>query len=230
MKMALTNTLKIGMRDSGPGGAVTGLQLALRDLGFNPGEIDGQFGGATEAAVKAFQFREGLPDDGIVGPQTKTALATAIATRDVAAQVASFLPGGQAGAGAAAATGAGAGADQVLKGRIVDDSNAPVWKQGWFLLTAGGLAAATVAALMMKSSPKPKLAAFEDFEDDDAISDLADLDDVEEDGDEELEDKPKKKRKPRKKAKKEEPDGDDAVAAPPAAPEPIKEEAAAAAA
>ncbi len=37
---------------------------------FNPGPIDGQFGPKTQAAVKAFQTREKIEVDGIVGPQT----------------------------------------------------------------------------------------------------------------------------------------------------------------
>ena len=52
------------------GEAVKQLQQALKGHGFDPGEIDGEFGSNTEAAVKAFQEARGIPADGIVGPVT----------------------------------------------------------------------------------------------------------------------------------------------------------------
>ena len=56
------------------GAAVSGLQQALLDKGFDPGLIDGAFGGGTEAAVLAFQKSEGLLADGVAGPRTLNAL------------------------------------------------------------------------------------------------------------------------------------------------------------
>jgi peptidoglycan L-alanyl-D-glutamate endopeptidase CwlK len=56
---------------------VQALQLALQKAGFNPGAIDGVFGAGTEAAVLAFQRSQGLAADGIVGPNTATALGLA---------------------------------------------------------------------------------------------------------------------------------------------------------
>jgi len=53
------------------------LQRAPRAAGFSPGAIDGSFGPVTEAAVLAFQRREGLAADGIVGPNTAAALGLA---------------------------------------------------------------------------------------------------------------------------------------------------------
>jgi N-acetylmuramoyl-L-alanine amidase len=50
------------------------IQKALRDLGFNPGEVDGVFGPKTFGAVLAFQQDRGLLPDGEVGPQTAKAL------------------------------------------------------------------------------------------------------------------------------------------------------------
>jgi hypothetical protein len=54
--------------------AVRGLQLRLRRLGFPPGPIDGLFGPLTEGAVERFQVARGLPDDGVVGPDTRKPL------------------------------------------------------------------------------------------------------------------------------------------------------------
>jgi putative chitinase len=51
------------------GDAVASLQNRLRTLGFDLA-IDGNFGAATELAVKQFQRQQGLEADGIVGPQT----------------------------------------------------------------------------------------------------------------------------------------------------------------
>ncbi len=59
--------------DSGP--KVLELQQRLKQLGFSPGKIDGDFGPGTEAAVIAFQRSEGLLVDGTVGPRTLKALA-----------------------------------------------------------------------------------------------------------------------------------------------------------
>jgi putative chitinase len=58
--------------DSGPD--VTVLQTRLRELHFNPGDIDGEFRLGTEAAVLAFQRSSGLLADGVVGPRTARAL------------------------------------------------------------------------------------------------------------------------------------------------------------
>jgi len=62
---------------SSVGPDVTALQQALQKAGFSPGAIDGTFGAGTEAAVLAFQRSQGLAADGIVGPNTATALGLA---------------------------------------------------------------------------------------------------------------------------------------------------------
>lgn len=49
-------------------------QKRLKELGFNPGPLDGIYGPETEAAVKAFQTKNGLQVDGIIGPDTWSAL------------------------------------------------------------------------------------------------------------------------------------------------------------
>ena len=50
------------------------LQLALRRVGFDPGDLDGIFGRRTERTVRAFQRGAGLSEDGIVGTLTWAAL------------------------------------------------------------------------------------------------------------------------------------------------------------
>jgi peptidoglycan hydrolase-like protein with peptidoglycan-binding domain len=57
-----------GIRPQPPSADVRTLQTLL---GIT---ADGQFGGGTEAAVKAFQARRSLTADGIVGPNTWAAL------------------------------------------------------------------------------------------------------------------------------------------------------------
>ncbi len=57
---------------------VVALQRALVNAHFNPGNIDGQFGNGTQAAVMAFQQSEGLLADGIVGGITAARLGLAI--------------------------------------------------------------------------------------------------------------------------------------------------------
>ncbi|ARV61891.1 hypothetical protein BZZ01_27625 [Nostocales cyanobacterium HT-58-2] len=59
--------LRAGMR----GSEVTQLQQRLQKLGLlNKGDVDGDFGAATEAAVVALQKRYGLDADGVVGGET----------------------------------------------------------------------------------------------------------------------------------------------------------------
>jgi peptidoglycan hydrolase-like protein with peptidoglycan-binding domain len=52
------------------GDAVRKLQGALKASGDYSGQIDGDFGPNTEAAVKSFQNRVGLVVDGVVGERT----------------------------------------------------------------------------------------------------------------------------------------------------------------
>ena len=53
------------------------VQTCLRQLGYDPGPIDGIKGPLTTAAVTAFQRDRGLVPDGIIGPLTQAALAEA---------------------------------------------------------------------------------------------------------------------------------------------------------
>ena len=53
---------------------ISELQQALSSAGHDPGRVDGTFGPLTEAAVIAFQQANGLSADGVVGPDTASAL------------------------------------------------------------------------------------------------------------------------------------------------------------
>src|SRR6266567_1929775 len=56
------------------GPAVRKLQKRLAALGFGVGEVDGEFGPNTDAAVRAFQQASGLEVDGVAGTATMKAL------------------------------------------------------------------------------------------------------------------------------------------------------------
>ncbi|MBQ6959598.1 MAG: peptidoglycan-binding protein [Clostridia bacterium] len=71
-----TGSLKLGSQ----GQDVRNLQSKLKALGFYKGTVDGDFGEATEKAVKAFQKQYGLTVDGKVGSATMAKLQTARAT------------------------------------------------------------------------------------------------------------------------------------------------------
>jgi peptidoglycan hydrolase-like protein with peptidoglycan-binding domain len=58
--------------------SIAGVQAALVNLGYDPGEIDGKDGPKTRAAVRAFQQATGIGVDGIAGPVTKRALLAAL--------------------------------------------------------------------------------------------------------------------------------------------------------
>jgi peptidoglycan hydrolase-like protein with peptidoglycan-binding domain len=56
------------------GETVKEIQRALRDAGFDPGTIDGEYGPITCAAVRAYQAVRHLLADGEVGPKTARSL------------------------------------------------------------------------------------------------------------------------------------------------------------
>jgi murein DD-endopeptidase MepM/ murein hydrolase activator NlpD len=75
--------MKVGTR----GWDVAALQFLLARRGFSPGGIDGDFGGATDSAVRRFQAGRGLTVDGLAGPATIQALRTrgSVVTHQVSA-------------------------------------------------------------------------------------------------------------------------------------------------
>ncbi len=60
------------------GAQVKRLQRALKSLGYAAGAVDGDYGTATEAAVKRFQEASKLTADGVLGPKTLQALKRAL--------------------------------------------------------------------------------------------------------------------------------------------------------
>jgi len=56
---------------------VQALQERLAALGYTPGVPDGFYGPTTASAVRTFQRDAKLDEDGVVGPKTRAALATA---------------------------------------------------------------------------------------------------------------------------------------------------------
>jgi len=62
------------LRQGSSGPDVRDLQQKLKDLGFDPNGVDGNFGPGTRDAVIAFQQSKGLQADGVAGPATLAAL------------------------------------------------------------------------------------------------------------------------------------------------------------
>ena len=67
---AITSDLRIGSK----GAQVTELQTILNTQGYLEAQPTGIYGAKTAAAVRAFQKKNGLPQTGTVGPQTKALL------------------------------------------------------------------------------------------------------------------------------------------------------------
>src|SRR6059036_453772 len=72
------------LKQGSSGPDVTKLQQKLKDLGFDPNGVDGNFGPGTRDAVIAFQQSKGLQADGIAGPATQRVLR--VLTRRVLTQ------------------------------------------------------------------------------------------------------------------------------------------------
>ncbi|MCK4622041.1 MAG: peptidoglycan-binding protein [Desulfuromonadales bacterium] len=68
----------MNLRENNRGEDVKTVQEILKQLGYNPGPIDGWYGEKTESAVIQFQERNNLYADGIVGPNTWRGLHQAL--------------------------------------------------------------------------------------------------------------------------------------------------------
>src|SRR5690348_14728435 len=60
------------------GAQVKVLQRALKALGYPVGKVDGDYGPATQTALKQFQTKNHLTADGVLGPKTLQALKQAL--------------------------------------------------------------------------------------------------------------------------------------------------------
>lgn len=74
--------LQVGSTDDGAR-RVSFLQTSLNYLGFDCGNVDGQFGSATKEQVKNFQAAVGVEVDGIVGPTTWDKLIQRVGLNDI---------------------------------------------------------------------------------------------------------------------------------------------------
>ena len=72
------------LRSGSKGAAVAELQTLLKKLGYGLGPcgIDGDYGRATEAAVRSFQYDHKLDTDGVCGPKTWKAIDAALKKLD----------------------------------------------------------------------------------------------------------------------------------------------------
>ena len=83
VKETNTNTSSVTyLKFGSKGDAVKTLQKNLNSLGYNCGEVDGDFGNRTLSAVRAFQKDNKLEVDGIVGPATTKAINNAISKKN----------------------------------------------------------------------------------------------------------------------------------------------------
>ena len=72
------------LKNGSTGAEVKKLQQRLKDLGYLKGSADGDFGDATESAVKAFQAQHGLSVDGKAGANTLHKLYSSTAKKAAA--------------------------------------------------------------------------------------------------------------------------------------------------
>ena len=94
------------LKQGSSGSNVTALQTKLKDLGFDPNGVDGNFGPGTASALIAYQTSKGLSADGIDGPETLAALGLdGSSSSGGPSGAASADTGGGAGNGAVANTG-----------------------------------------------------------------------------------------------------------------------------
>merc|ERR1711904_66656 len=79
----------------GPAVAASDVQEILSKLNYYDGKVDGFVGPRTEAAVKAFQYNQGLTADGWAGPRTMQTLQEIVQTNsdEVAVHQESFPQG-----------------------------------------------------------------------------------------------------------------------------------------
>ena len=62
------------VREGDSGDDARAVQQRLKDLGYYTGSVDGKFGAASVRALKAFQEKSGIANDGVCGSQTRNML------------------------------------------------------------------------------------------------------------------------------------------------------------
>lgn len=70
------NCGNINLKKGSTGAEVKELQTILKEKGYYNGKVDSDFGDVTLAAVKSYQKKNGLLEDGVVGPVTCKKLQT----------------------------------------------------------------------------------------------------------------------------------------------------------
>ena len=105
-----TGTLST-LRKGSTGSEVLVLQQYLQSLGYLSASPDGQFGSATDRAVKLFQEANGLTADGVAGPGTLSILYSG----EAVAYSEYFGPGGASSSGSYSSAGSGAAAEPTPK-------------------------------------------------------------------------------------------------------------------
>ena len=73
-----TQTQAAVLKRGSTGDKVSQMQQKLKNWGYYTGEVDGIFGSKTESAVRYFQRKNGLVEDGIVGPATAKKLGMSL--------------------------------------------------------------------------------------------------------------------------------------------------------
>lgn len=68
--LVLSSSAVADVSKGAKGDEVKEIQQILADLGYLTGKVDGDFGGGTEKAVKAFQAAEGIEETGVVDDKT----------------------------------------------------------------------------------------------------------------------------------------------------------------
>jgi hypothetical protein len=128
------------LKQGSQGPDVEQLQLKLKAAGYDPGDIDGDYGKRTAAAVLAFQAdRPDLEDDGVAGPMTLGALDAAIVKKKK--KPVSALPPAGPGGGAVPCEAATWSAFQQLVAQITAHARygpgRGLWSGGKFVVTYG---------------------------------------------------------------------------------------------
>ena len=132
-QLAFAQSLKRGSS----GERVKQLQTRLKRWGYYSGAIDGIFGSGTEAAVKAFQRKNGLTADGIVGSRTAAALGMTL--------------GSGGGGGGGTSTGSSSGSINLLARLVNGEARGEPYK--------GKVAVAAVVLNRVKSASFPNTIA-----------------------------------------------------------------------